>query len=214
MNIRDKFKIFQLVEVIVWLLILSCLLMGIKNYRYKKHSELKKYQIFMRDVDGLISGSPVRMMGVQIGYVESVNIVGDEVYVKFVLTQKDVTFPKGVIATVEFTGMAGSKSLEIYPPDSVSTASNKLIVPQRPKRLNDALGLLCDMFNQLGAMIQRGAYFSEEVSKFLPEPKPSTINDGDDKIKNMNNFLDDLSRKRTDFMEKAKKGVKNEPEKD
>ncbi len=210
MNIKDKFKIFQWVEVLIWIIILSIVLLGVKHYVYAKHSELKRYQIFLPDVDGLISGSPVRMMGVQIGYVENVNIVDDHVYVKFVLTQPDVTLPKGVVATVEFNGMAGSKSLEIYPPDSTSLASNKLILTQAPKRLNSALGLLCDMFNQLGSMIQKGAYFSDEVAKFMPAPEPASLDENEEMVRDFDEFIDDLSQKRIEFKQKTKERIKNE----
>ena len=61
----------------------------------------------MQDVDGLIEGSSVRLMGVPIGYVKHISIVQDHVYVKFVLTNKDIQLPQGVIATAEFNGMAG-----------------------------------------------------------------------------------------------------------
>lgn len=204
MNIKDKFKIFQWLEILIWIIILSVALLGIKHYSYKKHNELKRYQIFLPDVDGLISGSPVRMMGVQIGYVETVKIVRDEVYVKFVLTQKDVSLPKGIIATVEFSGMAGSKSLEIYPPDSTSLAGNKLIAVQSPKRLNDALGLLCDMFNQLGAMMQKGTHFSEEMLKDLPEPEEIDVEKTSGTLKTFNQYLEKLSSKRVEIKNKVK----------
>ncbi len=213
MNIKDKFKIFQGLEIIVWVIILSVAIVSIKNYNYQKHKQLKRYQIFLPDVDGLISGSPVRMMGVNIGYVEDVNIVRDEVYVKFVLTQEDVTLPKGVIATVEFNGMAGSKSLELYPPTQTSIASNRLIVPQSPKRLNSALGLLCDMFNQLGSMMQKASNFSDEMGEYLPnQPKEINLEENSVKINGINKFLEDLNIKRKDFMKKTKERIKNEPE--
>lgn len=211
MNKKDKFKLFQWMEVVIWIIILGLVLFGIKEYNYKKHKELKKYQIFMSDVDGLISGSSVRMMGVPIGYVEGVHIVGDEVYVKFVLTENDITLPKGVIATVEFNGMAGSKSLELYPPDAASLAGNKLIEVNAPKRLHDSLGLLCDMFNQLGAIIQKSGYFSSEVSQFMPKSSQKTLKDSEDTIKTTADFIENLSQKRSQFMNfKKDKGAENE----
>lgn len=210
MNVKEKFKLFQWLEILIWVLILSVAIYGIKQYSYHKHNELTKYQIFLPDVDGLISGSPVRMMGVQIGYVERVKIVGDAVYVQFVLSDKDTTLPKGVIATVEFTGLAGSKSLEIYPPDEASLAGNKLIQIQAPKRLNDSLGLLCDMFNQLGSMMQKGAHFSEEMAKYIPEPQDVSVEENVEQIKGFNKFLDDLSQKRLDFKKSINGRIKNE----
>lgn len=209
MNIKDKFKLFQWLEILIWLLISGLVLFGVKHYSYKKHHELKKYQIFLPDVDGLISGSSVRMMGVPIGYVESVQIVGDEVYVKFVLTEKDVTLPKGVIATVEFNGMAGSKSLEIYPPDTESLAGNKLIKVQSPKRLNDSLGLLCDMFNQIGSMLDTSAYFTKEVTSSMPPVEEISINKGRESLRSINEFIETLSRKRLEILEMTNERIKN-----
>ena len=70
-------------------------------------------------------------MGLQIGHVEKVKIVADHVYVKFVLEDKNLTLPKGVIATVEFNGVSGgSKSLELYEPTKESLASQQTYCSQ------------------------------------------------------------------------------------
>lgn len=63
----------------------------------------------MPDVDGMIVGSPVKFMGVQVGYIQKVHIVSNNVYVKFVVTEKDTYIPEGAIATVEFNGLGGIK---------------------------------------------------------------------------------------------------------
>ena len=65
----------------------------------------------MPDVDGLIVGSPVRMMGIEVGHVTKIKPIKDEVFVRFIITEKDLKIPQGTVATVEFSGMAGSKSL-------------------------------------------------------------------------------------------------------
>lgn len=84
--------------------------------------------MFLPDVDGLIVGSPVKFMGVQVGYVDRIKILSNDVYVKVIITDKEVILPKGSVATVEFNGMGGSKSLEVYPPTEESLATNKLLV--------------------------------------------------------------------------------------
>lgn len=117
----------------------------------------------MPDVDGLIVGSPVKFMGVQVGYIEKIKIVRDEVYLKIVMTDKNATLPKGSIATVEFNGMGGSKSLEVYPPTKESLAMNNLIAVQSPKRLNDAMGLLSEMFDKIGSITTRLSFFANET---------------------------------------------------
>ena len=154
---------YILIEFGIWFLILCAVVAGIKIHHYHKEKELVTYQLFMPDVDGLIAGSPVKFMGVQVGYIEKVKIVANDVYLKIVITDKDVVLPKGSIATVEFNGMGGSKSLEIYPPTDESIASNKLIVVQNPKRLHDSLGLLNDMFDKLGSITTKLSFFARET---------------------------------------------------
>lgn len=163
MKIFDGIHKYILIEFGIWFLILCAVVAGIKIHHYHKEKELVTYQLFMPDVDGLIAGSPVKFMGVQVGYIEKVKIVANDVYLKIVITDKDVVLPKGSIATVEFNGMGGSKSLEIYPPTDESIASNKLIVVQNPKRLHDSLGLLNDMFDKLGSITTKLSFFARET---------------------------------------------------
>lgn len=151
------------IEVAIWFLILCFIVTGVRMYRYHKQKELNTYQIFLPDVDGLIIGSPVKFMGVQVGYIDKVKIISDDVYVKFVITDKEVSIPKGAIATVEFSGMGGSKSLEIYPPTKESLDSKKLIVVHNPKRLHDAFGLLNDMFDKIGSITSKLSFFAKEA---------------------------------------------------
>ena len=150
-------------EFAIWFLILCVCISGVRIHNYRKEKALVTYQIFMPDVDGLVVGSPVKFMGVQVGFIEKIKIVREEVYVKFVLTDKSVTLPKGSVATVEFNGMGGSKSLEVYAPTEESLAGKKLLVVQNPTRLNDALGLLSEMFDKIDSITTRTSFFAKET---------------------------------------------------
>lgn len=209
MNIKDKFKLLQWAEAIIWIIVISLVIFGVRYHNYKAKKELKTYQIFLQDVDGLIVGSPVRMMGVAIGYIEKVKIVSDTVYVKFVLNDKNASIPKGSIATVEFNGLGGSKSLEIYPPTEQSLASNKLIVTKRPMRLNDSIGLIDDMFDKLTSMIIRGSRFATEMSTFMPKKGTMSLKKNEQDIKEINKLIDNLQQNRQEFKTKLKE-LKNE----
>lgn len=160
-----KFEIrkFIWIEFIIWLFILFIVVAGIRIHNYKSTKKLVTYQIFMPDVDGLIVGSPVRFLGVQIGYISKIKIISNEVYLKIIITDKNVELPQGSIATVEFNGMGGSKSLEIYPPTKDSLASGKIITVQEPTRLSDALSLLSDMFDKIDSIIVRTSFFAKET---------------------------------------------------
>jgi hypothetical protein len=131
----------------------------------KKHENI--YNIFLPDVAGLIVGSPVRTMGIEVGHVVKIKPTKEDVYVRFIITDKSFQLPQGTVATVEFSGMAGSKSLELYLPDKTTYIDNNtpILAVEHPKRLHDAYGLLNDMFTKLGKIIKRTSYFTSELKK-------------------------------------------------
>ena len=67
-------------ELFIWLFIIIFAVGTVKIYKYRTHQKLITHQIFMPDVDGLIVGSPVRYMGVNVGYVSKIRIISNEVY--------------------------------------------------------------------------------------------------------------------------------------
>ena len=161
-KLKDIHKYIWL-ELGIWVFIILSLLIGIRIHSYNSTQKLMSYQIFLPDVDGLIVGSPVRYLGVRVGHIEKIKIISDEVYIKFVIDDKDLQLPKGIIATVEFNGMGGSKSLEIYPPTKESIASGKIILVSNPVRLRDAMALLDHMFDKIGSITSRVSYFADET---------------------------------------------------
>lgn len=165
MEIKNIHKYIWL-ELAIWLFIVIFAVGAIRIHNYNSQKHLATYQIFMPDVDGLIVGSPVKYMGVQVGYVSKIKIISSEVYVKFVITDEDFKLPKGVIATVEFNGMGGSKSLEVYPPTIQSIASGKIISVSDPVRLNDAVSLMNEMFDKIDSIISRVSFFAKETGTF------------------------------------------------
>ena len=202
MKIFDGIHKYILIEFGIWFLILCAVVAGVRIHHYHKEKQLVTYQLFMPDVDGLIAGSPVKFMGVQVGYIEKVKIVANDVYLKIIITDKDVVLPKGSIATVEFNGMGGSKSLEIYPPTDESLASNKLIVVQNPKRLHDSLGLLNDMFDKLGSITTKVSFFAKETGV-------TDISEGID-VAGIETNMELLNKWIKIFLNIKKEGVKDE----
>ena len=193
------------IEFIVWLIILSLCIIGFRIHRYQKAHEFPSYQVFMPDVDGMIVGSPVKYMGVQVGYVKTIKIINDNLYVRFIITQKDLKLPKGVIATVEFSGLGGSKSLELYPPDQ-NTKTERIIMVNKPKRLYDALGLLYDMFSKIDAIAVRCSHFAGKLGvvdfstgslQYSPEEIGTQIRQAD-------TFAEQLIKSREEFINKLK----------
>ena len=160
-------------ELLLWLIIILLLTFGGFLFHLKNmKSADDTYNIFIPDVDGLIVGSPVRVMGIEIGHVTKIKPTGDEVFVKFVIKNKDIKLPRGTEATVEFSGMAGSKSLELYLPDENKyiDKDTPILSANPPKRLHDAFGLLNEMFKTLGSIITKTSIFMKDINSIqLPE---------------------------------------------
>ena len=160
-------------ELLLWLIIILLFTFGGFLFHLKNmKSADDTYNIFIPDVDGLIVGSPVRMMGIEIGHVTKIKPTGDEVFVKFVIKNKDIKLPRGTEATVEFSGMAGSKSLELYLPDENKyiDKDTPILSANPPKRLHDAFGLLNEMFKTLGSIITKTSIFMKDINSIqLPE---------------------------------------------
>ena len=95
------------------------------------------------------------MMGIEVGHITKIKPTNEEVYVKFIIPDKSIAIPQGTVATVEFSGMAGSKSLELYLPEKQTYINNDvpILAVNPPKRLHDAMGLLNEMFDKINAII-------------------------------------------------------------
>ena len=159
----------------------------------------------MNDVDGLIVGSPVRMMGIEVGHITKIKPTNEEIYVKFIITDKTVLIPQGTVATVEFNGMAGSKSLELYLPDKNTYIDKNIpiLTVNPPKRLHDAAGLLNDMFEKLGSIIYTSSSFSKKLKYIdIPYEGEQDINKF---LKYADDMLEDSTRKANNLNEKLKK---------
>ena len=131
-----KKHMIWIAELIIWgLLIFSAIFVSLYIYN-KNIREKHTYYVFFHDIDGLIKGSPVKIQGYQIGYVSNISIVNDDVFITFVVTDKDIVMPENMAASVEFTGMGGSKSLELFVPDKASKTLN-YITTIEPRRIND-----------------------------------------------------------------------------
>ncbi len=202
MKSKDNLRKFIWIEFVIWFIILCLCIWGYRYHRYKQLKQLPSYQIFMPDVDGMIVGSPVKLMGVQVGYVKNIKIIGNNVYVRFVITKENVVLPKGVVATVEFNGLGGSKSLELYPPN-VNEHSDRLIVIQSPKRLHDSISLLNEMFDKIDSITLRFSHFASKmgVQDNLPEIESKNLIQN---IEQTDNFVDNMIKNRNDFQDKLK----------
>jgi len=163
-KIKTKNTIKWLIELSIWFLIFFFFANIILLIKSNYDKQYNSYQVFMPDVYGVIAGSPVNMMGVPIGYVDKVKIIDNEVFVKFTLNKKNLKLPKGSIITVEFNGLGGSKSLEIYPPQyEESKNRDEYFIVEAPKRIGDVAGLVDEMFDKISSITYRMSFFGKEI---------------------------------------------------
>ena len=179
------------IETGIWFLIIVVFIsIGIFVLN-KYENSFETHKIYMPDVDGLIVGSPVNLMGIPVGYVTKTKIINDdEVVVKFKITNKSIHIQEGTIATVEFSGLGGSKSLELFPPSSnkhitkeLVTNNNTYIIVERPKRLRDCWSLLYQMYQKIMNMIYSVSNFGTELNRI---ENPTIIETNED----ISNFID------------------------
>ena len=198
-----KLRVYSWIEFLIWVVILCICVLGFRYHSYSKARQLPSYQIFMQDVDGMIVGSPVKYMGVQVGYIKNIKLLKDTAYVKFVITEENLKLPQGVIATVEFSGLGGSKSLELYPPDK-NEHSESLIVVSNPKRLSDAASLLNHMFGKIDSIGMKITSFGNKLGVIQGNSFKVNPDNIGTSIKKTDEFFDDILEKHENFKNKMK----------
>lgn len=222
----DNFRIYACIEFIIWLIIIALCVFGIRYHHYLSQQQYKSYQIFMNDVDGLIVGSPVRFLGTQIGHVTKIQLVSSnvysDIYVKFIITEKDLILPTGAIATVEGSGLGGSKALEIYPPKTEN--NDKIIVAKDSVRLNRVISLFDGIFKDLDEIFTNLGHAGKEISSVpkLDTPRHNEVTPAEmnESVENLNKQLDLIIReeqklrKKMDNMQKKEVKKVYEVEKD
>ena len=132
----DRKKIF-LLEIIFWLLIIFCSSFFFIYKNNIKDNIKNTYYIFFNDVEGLVKGSNVRLMGINIGHVKDVKIFDNRVFVSLIVTKKGVQIPKCATATIEFYGLGGSTSLELNPATATESEVCDEIIPSGTYRIQD-----------------------------------------------------------------------------
>ena len=123
-----------LAEIFIWTVIFGVIFTGAIFIYSKIFIEPNLYNIKFKDIDGITNGSPVRFMGMNIGYVRKLTSEAKHINVQIVVTKKDMKIPNGTVARVEFYGLGGSKSIELMPPDG---SCNVGILTDSTIRIND-----------------------------------------------------------------------------
>ena len=78
------------------------------------------HDVYFQDVDGLKIGAPVQLMGLRVGFIESIEPIVEaknfRIKVRFRITQQGTPPPKASVVSIEQSGLISEKLLEITPP--------------------------------------------------------------------------------------------------
>ena len=175
-----------IIELLIWTVILTIIFCGLIFTYSKIFVEPNVYTIQFKDIDGITKGSPVRFMGINVGYVRKLKSKDKYINVQIIITKKDMKIPNGTEARVEFYGLGGSKSIELMPPEG---SCNVGILTNDTIRLNDVVHEAISVV-EIVEMIEK--YVSnineKSVQKFLTEMKSLK----DDKVHSVNKELDNI----------------------
>ncbi len=152
----------MLTEIIVWLVVL---VLGFYFFIYHtavKESTKNIYYMFVDDAAGLVKGSPVRIMGINVGYIRLVKIFDNKVFVSFLVTEDNVKIPHRATAQIEFYGLGGSTSLELNPSTSTDTDDKEALLIGKSYRVQDfwngsaqVSDVLINIYGSFGRMIKK-----------------------------------------------------------
>ena len=168
-----------LIEIFVWSVILF-VIFSIAIFTYSKiFVEPNIYTIEFKDIGGITKGSPVRFMGMNVGYVRYLKSEGKHINVQIIITEKNMKIPNGTVARVEFYGLGGSKSIELMPPDGSCDVG---ILTGDTIRINDVA-------QEAVSIVE----FVESLEKYIKGIKPSK----------MQNMLEEISDFKSDKIKQA-----------
>lgn len=123
--------------------------------------------LHFHNANEISKGSPVRMMGTDIGFVNDLRIQNDYVAVTIQTYPGTLPIPSGSTFNILFTGLAGAKSVEVEVPDTPEPNVNgqPVYLVEEPVRMRDALNASIDVTQAL----QKGA---ENITDFFGKKKP------------------------------------------
>ena len=116
------------------------------------------------DAHELRVGSPVRMAGLDIGYINDLKVNPDHIKVSLKTYPGQPHIPRGSHFTVSFSGLVGAKSVEITPPKTLGNLDAEYHV-DNPIRLKETLEYQINIANAL----KDGA---DNMADFFGKKKP------------------------------------------
>ena len=203
-QLKKKLNNAVFIEIVIWIIVLSLFFGATYTFFYYKFIKPNLYTITFRDTDGLIKGSPIRFMGLVCGHVRELKYHKDSIEVQIIITKKGVKIPSGSVASVEFSGIAGSKSIEIMPPKS--NLSDIGIITKDTLRLTDVM----DEYAYIGKAFASLKDFVDAINQDTILKVFSAIDDASPVLKNADKTINEGNSRYDEFNKKVENIVESE----
>ena len=149
MNTETRVGIFILVAIGVFLY----LSLNIRAFRFDKN-QYYTYKAYFDDTGGLTTKSSVKIAGVDVGWVDTINLLDNGKAEIVMRVSRDNKLAKNAFAMIHQDGLIGAKTLEIDP----GSPATGYILPggtlSMPGKTPASVGELLDQFRDIAATIQ------------------------------------------------------------
>lgn len=206
LELKKRLNNAVFIEVVVWILVIGVLFGATYTFFYYKFIKPNLYTIVFNDTDGLIKGSPVRFMGLVVGHVRELTYHKDSIETEIIVTKKGVQIPSGSIASVEFSGIAGSKSIEIMPPKE--NLSDIGIISKPTLRIGDVM----DEYAGIGKIFASLKDFVDAINQDNVSKIFSAVKTASSGLKKIDTEIDDTNTRQPELNKKLDNIIKSEKE--
>lgn len=206
LELKKKLNNAVFIEIVVWILVISVFCSVTYAIFYHKFIKPNLYTIVFNDTDGLIKGSPVRFMGLVVGHVRKLTYHKDSIETEIIVTKKGVKIPSGSIASVEFSGIAGSKSIEIMPPKE--NLSDIGIISKPTLRIGDVM----DEYASIGKIFASLKDFVDAINQDNVSKIFSAVKTASSSLKKIDTEIDDTNTRQPELNKKLDNIIKSEKE--
>ena len=173
-----KFALYT-AEIIIWLVAIYFIAQVTISTFYPQLTEYREYTVKLNDIDGLIVGSPVRLMGMQIGTVSKITYNEDKILLTMRIRKKGVNLPPSTTFTIEGASLGGNRSIELIPHEDQSEEHISINEHKRMiSMIKDANEAIDDMISGFVSMLEivntrtpkeleeKIAFFNDQLGEF------------------------------------------------
>lgn len=173
-----KFALYT-AEIIIWLVAIYFIAQVTISTFYPQLTEYREYTVKLNDIDGLIVGSPVRLMGMQIGTVSKITYNEDKILLTMRIRKKGVNLPPSTTFTIEGASLGGNRSIELIPHEDQSEEHISIKEHKRMiSMIKDANEAIDDMISGFVSMLEivntrtpkeleeKIAFFNDQLGEF------------------------------------------------